>query len=190
MNEIPTSAQSSAILYADPLGRLQKDRWHRTSSSDVETSDSIAVPQSDTLSDSATTSNILATFADAKETKVNGSSDDVEEGETIATCSGILVNTPATTTSNIDYMARFRQIALLAAPAASKMIVGHAQTVANSVAVAAKSAVDNVGARKTAIKSRQEARVRSTFTSTFDILKVASFAYFYDYFFWPIWLSF
>ena len=168
MNEIPTSAQSSAILYADPLGRLQKDRWHRTSSSDVETSDNIAVPQSDTLSDSATTSNILATFADAKETKVNGSSDDVEEGETIATCSGILVNTPATTTSNIDYMARFRQIALLAAPAASKMIVGHAQTVANSVAVAAKSAVDNVGARKTAIKSRQEARVRSTFTSTFD----------------------
>ena len=163
---------------------------HSTSSCDVETSDKIAVPPSDSLSDSAATTDILGTFADTRETKVNGSSDDAAEGETFATCSGILVNTPATTTSTIDYMAKFRQIALLAAPAASKMIAGHAQTVANSVAVAAKSAVDNVGARKTAIKSRQEARVRSTFISTFDVLKIALIVYFYSYFFWAIWLSF
>ena len=122
-----------------------------TSSSDVETSHKIAPQPSDSLFDSAASTNALASSIDGKETKVNGSSDDDDKGETIATCTGILVNTPTTTTSNVDYMARFRQIALLA---------GHAQTVANSVAVAAKSAVDNVGARKSAIMNRQEARVR------------------------------
>ena len=76
----------------------------------------------------------------------------------------VISNTPSITAStSVDYMSRFKNIALLAAratPVTSMMLAGHAHSVAKSVVGAAKSAVDSVEATKTAMRIRKE-RVRT-----------------------------
>ena len=81
----------------------------------------------------------------------------------------VISNTPSitTTSTSVDYMSRFKNIALLAAratPVTSMMLAGHAHSVAKSVVGAAKSAVDSVEATKTAMRIRKE-RVRTIIVS-------------------------
>lgn len=184
LNRISAASTSAARLIADAKTaaqlageRVRTDHasaalmeMDRSSHSVVETAAKSVLPSSDSMNQNAAVMNVIPTAADDKGTEDNAISVEEDKGEIVATCAGILVNTTTTTantaTVTVDYMSRFRQIALLAAqatPVTSKMIAGHAQNVANSVAVAAKSAVDSVGARKSAIMNRQEARVCRSF---------------------------
>ena len=66
-----------------------------------------------------------------------------------------VVSTDASVPEN--YLTKFRKIV---SPATGMIIAGHAQNVANSVVVVAKNAVSSVGATKSAIMNRQEARAK------------------------------
>ena len=87
----------------------------------------------------------------------------------------VISNTPSiTTTTSVDYMSRFKNIALLAAratPVTSMMLAGHAHSVAKSVVGAAKSAVDSVEATKTAMRIRKE-RVRTIPVTIIPLISV------------------